>query len=339
MYFAAWDDYSLDAALEYNKALFPALDSLKETGLVKAYSPVTRMVLQSEKDQLIRIKAWNNFWNRRRVARVKRDLGAAAHDNSLPYNLFDPFLGIVTAKYQPDNLYDSGVVPPGLLSNYVERQENGRYMVFTDVSYELKDQDTVWDALAVLPHIIVLEPFYYCRDLVEVVHDDFSTTLWISSIFVLLVLLISFRNIWISLIAFLPMFLSWYVMQGYMALLGLEFNLINIVIATFIFGVGVDYSIFITEGLLSEARTGSHDVLTWHKVAISFSAIILVIVVTSLLFAVHPAIRSIGLITLIGMASTIMISYALQPFVFRQMMKWPWYKRSVLKKKPYGKNQ
>ena len=116
-----------------------------------------------------------------------------------------------------------------------------------------------------------------------------------------------------------------------MVLLGLEFNLINIIISTFIFGVGVDYSIFITEGLLSQARTGNSNILTWHKIAIFFSAAILVIVVTSLLFAVHPAIRSIGLITLIGMASTIMISYSLQPFVFWQMMKIPAYKRSVTK--------
>ena len=113
----------------------------------------------------------------------------------------------------------------------------------------------------------------------------------------------------------------------------MEFNLISIIISTFIFGVGVDYSIFIMEGLLTQARTGNGDVLTWHKVAIFFSAAILVIVVSSLLFAVHPAIRSIGLSTLIGMASTIMISYSLQPFVFWQLMKWPWYKRSVLKKK------
>ena len=328
MYFAAWDDYNLDAALEYNKALFPALDSLKEVGLVKAYSPVTRMVLQSEKDQLIRIRAWNSFWNRQRIARVKRDLGAAAHDNSLPYNLFDPFLNIVTSKYQPDNLYESGVVPPGLLSNYVERQENGRYMVFTDVSYEMKDQDTVWDALATLPHIIVLEPFYYCRDLVEVVHDDFSTTLWISSLFVLLVLLVSFRNIWISLIAFLPMFLSWYVMQGYMALLGLEFNLINIVISTFIYGIGVDYSIFVMEGLLAEARKGESDMLQYHKVAIVYSALVLAIVTFSLIFATHPSIRSIGLITLIGMASTILITYSLQPWIFRILVKIPFFRKT-----------
>ena len=328
MYFAAWDDNSLDAALEYNKRLFPALDSLKDVGLVKAYSPVTRLLLQSENDQLIRIKTWKKFWSRGRVARIKRDLGAAAHDNNLPYNLFDPFLGIISAKYEPGNLFESGVIPSGLMSNYVERQENGRYMVFTDVSYELKDQDTVWDALATLPHIFVLEPFYYCRDLVEVVHDDFNTTLWISSIFVLIVLLLCFHNIWIALIAFLPMFISWYVMQGYMALLGLEFNLINIVIATFVYGIGVDYSIFVMEGLLAEARTGEKSMLEYHKVAIFYSALVLGIVIFSLIFATHPSIHSIGLITLIGMASTILITYSLQPWVFRKLVKIPFFRKT-----------
>ena len=211
-------------------------------------------------------------------------------------------------------------------------------MVFTDVSMNFEQKDLVSDILVTTPKTFVLEPFYYCKSMVEIIHDDFNIAVWISSLFVLIILLVSFRNIITALLSFLPMVLSWFMVQGYMALFGLEFNLINIVISTFIFGVGVDYSIFIMEGLLSEARTGSHDMLTWHKVAIFFSAVILVMVVSSLLFAVHPAIRSIGLITLIGMASTIMISYVLQPFVFRQLMKWPWYKRSVLKKKSNENN-
>ena len=128
-------------------------------------------------------------------------------------------------------------------------------------------------------------------------------------------------------LAFLPMGISWYVLQGYMAIFGLQFNLINIVISTFIFGIGVDYSIFVMEGLLKEARTGDTNMLSFHKVAIFFSALVLVIVVCSLIFAVHPALSSIGVITLIGMASTILITYALQPFVFRQLLKVPLLRR------------
>lgn len=328
MYFAAWDDASLDAAIEYNKAIFPALDSLKAQGLVYTYSPVTRLLLQSREDQEIRIDAWNKFWSKARVARLKRDLGAAAAENNLPYNLFDPFLDIISRQYEPDNLFESGIVPPGLLSNFVEKQESGRYMVFTDVSYAHENQTAVWDALTTLPHVFVLEPFYYCKDLVQVIHDDFSTTLWISSLFVFIVLLISFRNLWIALVAFFPMFVSWYVMQGYMALLGLEFNLINIVIATFIYGIGVDYSIFVMEGLLAEARKGETRTLDYHKAAIFYSALILGIVVFSLVFATHPAIHSIGLITLIGMASTILITYSLQPWIFRLLTKIPFFRKT-----------
>ena len=142
-------------------------------------------------------------------------------------------------------------------------------------------------------------------------------------------LLIAFRNLWVALTAFLPMFLSWYVMQGLMTLFGLEFNLINIVISTFIFGIGVDYSIFVMEGLLQQARTGEKERLAWHKVAIFFSALVLVIVVTSLAFAVHPAIRSVGAITLIGMLTTILLTYSLEPFVFRQLLKWKHFRRTL----------
>lgn len=33
----------------------------------------------------------------------------------------------------------------------------------------------------------------------------------------------------------------------------------------------------------------------------------------------HPAIRSVGLVTIIGMVSTVIISYALQPYLFRKV--------------------
>ena len=214
-----------------------------------------------------------------------------------------------------------------MLSNYVERQESGRYMVFTDVSFTEENQDVLWKKLTSLDHILVIEPFYYCRDMVEIVHDDFSTTLWISSLFVLLVLIFSFRNLWIALLAFFPMFISWYVMQGYMALLGLEFNLINIVISTFIYGIGVDYSIFVMEGLLAEARRGQRSMLVYHKVAIFYSALVLAIVTFSLIFARHQAIHSIGLITLIGMASTILITYSLQQWLFRRLARIPFFRK------------
>ena len=327
-YFAAWSEDNLDEALEYNNGLYKSLEELKASGLVKGYNPVTYLLFRSQDNQQERIEAWKAFWTPERINQLKATVNRSAIEHNLPPYLFEPFFGLLTADYEPGDLYESGIVPPGLMSNYIEQQESGRFMVFTDVSYAQEDQDKVWDAVTANDHVIVLEPFYYCREVVEIIHDDFSTTLWISSLFVLIVLLISFRNIWIALLAFFPMFVSWYVMQGYMALFGLEFNLINVVISTFIYGIGVDYSIFVMEGLLREAREKEDRTLMYHKVAIFYSALVLIIVTCSLIFATHPAIHSIGLITLIGMASTILITYSLQPFLFRLLCKVPFFRRS-----------
>lgn len=332
LYFATVST-DIDEALEADKMLMPKIESLKQQGLVHSYTDMIPKLFVTEADQEQRIAAWNAYWTKERKAEAIRMIDKGAKDFGLDPMMFYEFKYLLDAEYEPASLMESGVIPDNLLGNFIECNADNQYMIFTDVAMRFDEKDLVTDELVTNPKTFVLEPFYYCKSMVEIIHDDFNIAVGISSLFVLVILLISFRNIITALLSFLPMVLSWFMVQGYMAILGLEFNLINIVIATFIFGVGVDYSIFITEGLLSEARTGSRDVLTWHKIAIFFSAAILIIVVTSLLFAVHPAIRSIGLITLIGMASTIMISYCLQPFAFRQLMRIPWYKRSVLKKK------
>ena len=332
----------LDEALEADKHLMPILDSLSQRGLVHSYNDMVPKLFISEQEQQRRIEAWNAFWSESRKEETMALVNRYARAQGIDPAMFADFEGLISSNYEPASLVESNVVPENLLANFIECNADSQYMVFTDVSMNLADKDSVTEALlthcnlgstsvAEAAKTFVLEPFYYCRSMVEIINDDFNVAVWISSIFVFIILLLSFQNILTALLSFLPMVISWFMVQGYMALFGLEFNLINIVISTFIFGVGVDYSIFITEGLLAQARTGDDRMLSWHKVAIFFSAVILVIVVASLLFAVHPAISSIGLITLIGMASTIIISYSLQPFTFRMLMKIPAYRRSVMK--------
>ena len=328
LYFAVYDE-DLDQALAYDKLLGERLETLSEKGLVKGYHSLVPLLFHSMHDQELRIEAWKAFWSPERLAAVRQNLSASARRNGLDPALFAPFFALAEADYAPASLLEAGVIPPEMLSNYIEEQASGRKMIFTSVTFEQEDMDPVIEGLIDGPQTLVLEPFYYCRDLVEIIHEDFDKTLWISSIFVLLVLLLSFRNLWVALTAFFPMALSWYVMQGWMAIFGVEFNMINIVISTFVFGIGVDYSIFVMEGLLQKARTGESQRLSWHKVAIFFSALVLIIVVGSLVFARHPAISSTGRITLIGMVCTILLTYSLEPFIFRILLKQKGFRRSL----------
>lgn len=325
MYYASSAE-DLDSALEQETRILSVLDSLKSVGIVARHTnPVSLFIPESV--QIERIRAWESYWTEQREDRVSRALGRAAVSEGLDPDLFSPFFSLVEAEYSPASLYDAGVFPEELLSNFIERTADGKYMVFTSVLMPQEQKKTVNDAVASCPGAVVIDPFYYTSDMVRVLNDDFNVILNISMIFVLIVLLLSFRSIALAVIAFVPMGLSWFVVKGVMGIFGLEFNLINIIIATFIFGIGVDYSIFVMKGLLAGACGKDDRLLTEHKTAILFSAFVLIVVVASLLFAVHPAIKSIGVSTLVGMSATILITYAFQPFLFRQLMKVKYYNR------------
>ena len=306
---------TLDEALENHALLRHSIDSLLSAGIAAKSSDLTSVLLIPEAEQARRIAAWNAYWTPEKKASALKAIASSARKVGLDASLFAPFEGLLEASYEPASLYDAGIVPDGLLSNYVEYSA-GRYLVFSPVLMKSTNQKAVDDALAAVPHAIVVDPIYYTGNLVELTHRDFNAALLLSSLFVLVVLLLSFRRVWVALLAFLPMTLSWYVVQGMMAIFGLEFNLINIVISTFIFGIGVDYSIFVMQGLL-----GGGDLLGQHKTAIFFSAFALFVVMISLLFAVHPAIRSIGLCSIIGMSATILITYSLLPLLYRFFAK------------------
>ena len=152
--------------------------------------------------------------------------------------------------------------------------------------------------------------------LVQALSEDFDTIGLLCSLIVLLFLWLSFGSLDLTIISFLPLAVSWIWIQGIMGLTGLQFNIVNIVLATFIFGMGDDYSIFITEGLVYERATGKK-ILHSYKNAVMLSGLIMFIGIGALVLAKHPAMRSLGLVTVIGMATVVGMAYYLPPLVFR----------------------
>jgi len=100
-----------------------------------------------------------------------------------------------------------------------------------------------------------------------------------------------------------------------MNLMGVQFNIVNIILATFIFGQGDDYTIFITDGLINEHATG-RKLLRSYKSTVALSALIMFIGIGTLIVARHPALRSLAQVTIIGMATVVVMAYLLPPLVF-----------------------
>ena len=319
-YFAS-QGRTMEEAIEHFALLDSKLDSLQRLGLVKSYTRTNQIFVPLHQQQE-RIGAWKRYWTDERLARVRSLIAQTAPLAGLNAEAFSPFFEAATRDYQPDALYDAGIIPAGYQSTLTEQSYGGDYLVFTSVRCENdsvrsseSDYMRICDAIAKEPNLLVLDTYYYTTDTLREMSEDFNLLQWLSMVFVLIVLWLSFHfNCRHTLLAFAPILFSWLIVLGMMVLFDMQFNLISIIISTFIFGIGVDYSIFIMHGL-----TGENNIIKSHKTAIVLSAIVLIATVSSMLLAQHPAIRSVGFTTLVGLLAAVILSYVLQPAIYRWM--------------------
>ena len=152
--------------------------------------------------------------------------------------------------------------------------------------------------------------------LVSLLSDSFDYIGTVCSLVVFNFLLLSFRRVETAILAFLPLAVGWIWILGSMSMLGISFNIVNIILATFIFGQGDDYTIFITEGLMYEYAYRRKRMLT-YKNSVLISALIMFIGIGALIVAKHPAMRSLALVTIIGMLIVVLMACYLPPLVFR----------------------
>ena len=95
--------------------------------------------------------------------------------------------------------------------------------------------------------------------------------------------------------------------------------MVNIVVCTFVFGLGDDYCIFTSSGILARYRSGSDDGPT-IRASVILSAITTIIGTGVLILAEHPALRSIAFLSVTGMLSILFISLTVQPLLYRWMI-------------------
>lgn len=324
-YFAS-SGATMEEAIENFEIMAAKLDSLQNIGLVKSYTHTNQIFVPLHVQQE-RIDAWKNFWTGERLQLVHDLINKTAPEAGLIPDAFSPFFELATADYEPDALYEASIIPEGYQSTLMEQSYNDEYLCFTSVrckkdSIHSKESDynRICEAIVSSPNLLVLDTYYYTTDTLIQLNDDFNVLQWVSMLFVLIVLFFSFHfNIKHTLLGFMPILSSWLIVLGAMVIFDVRFNLINIIISTFIFGIGVDYSIFVMNGLIGGKENSR--LLGYHKTAIFFSAFILIVTVSSMLFAEHPAIKSVGFSTLVGMISAVVISYVIQPAIFRMINK------------------
>lgn len=319
---------TLNEALINNEKLVTGIEKLKDQDIVKKYSGVSSLIV-SDSLQKARIQRWNAYW----TADKKKDLMTILEKEgvALKFNpsAFENFRNLLNNNFQLVDTDTQSEIRKNFLDDFIT-ETPGHATVVTLVKTSPGDKPVVYKAFGNDPNITVIDKQYLTGRFVEIINSDFTSIALMSSILVFTVLLLTYGRIELTLVSFIPMFITWIWILGIMGIAGIHFNIINIIISALIFGLGDDYSLFIMDGLLQEYKTGREN-LSSYKSSIFLSAITTVAGLGVLIFAKHPALRSIALISIIGIICVVLISQVLIPFLFTiliknrtQKKKFPW---------------
>ena len=308
---------TLNEALNNNKVVSEKLAEFKQQGIIKKYSSVSGLLI-SDKEQTERIHRWNTFFNSAKKDSIKKYLIASGLHYKFKETAFQTFYNLLDNEVKPLSKEDADTLHKLLFKEWIGKV-NGKPSIINHVKVDAENRQLIYKAFESNPDIVVFDKQNLTAKFVDVISSDFNIILLITAILVFGFMLLNHGRIELAIINFLPMFISWLWILGIMGIFGIKFNIINIIISTFIFGLGDDYSIFIMDGLLNEYKFGKKN-LNSFKSSILLSAIITIVGIGVMVFAKHPALQSIALITLIGMACVVFISFIVQPLLFNWLI-------------------
>lgn len=294
--------------------------SLSDEGLT-SFTSLSPYFLLPDSVRHLRLDRWNAFWSQERIREVFSSVERHAEANGFNVDSFDSFKNIVSKDYDVNTLTEQEIETSVLLSEWLMKCDSA-YLMYFNIITDVDKRDAIMQTLSESDDVVATDMGYFVRQATSGIVDDFNTILVVSSLLVGLVLLLSYGRFELFVMTFLPMCISWVIILGLMAIFGVEFNVVNIILSTFIFGVGDDFSIFIMDGLQSEYKSGKK-ILSSHKTAIALSAFAVVVGLGAQTFAQHPAVHSIGLLSIFGMVAVIITSYIVQPVLFRLFISNP----------------
>ncbi len=306
-----------DEALKNTRVFLQKAERLKDQGLVKKYTAVTSLALPAEEQQ-IRISRWNEYWTVEKLAMVKESLGSSASQAGFKTSGFDGFSRWLDKEFIPVKPTDLPVLNTLMLDPYLSQSE-GMATVTTILKVRQEDKPEVYKALEGDVTSFIFDKQFLTSTFMDILNEDFNKLVLISLLIVFVVLLVSYGRIELALITFIPMFISWIWTLGIMGLFGMKLNIFNIIITSFVFGLGIDYAIFSIQGMLQQYKSGHGDINSFRS-SVLMDALTTLTGLGVLIFATHPALKAMAYAAIIGIVSVWFITWSLGPVLFKWLV-------------------
>ncbi|MEG2509208.1 MAG: MMPL family transporter, partial [Chryseobacterium sp.] len=305
---------SENEALERNSRLSNFLEKEKQEGKILSYNSIGHLVL-SAKDQQKKIEKWNSFWSQNKKNKTIAEMVKKGNEFGFNASAFDRFNENLNKNYPNLSLKDYEKIKALQISEFLSK-ENGFFTVSNVVKIDENKRDAFIKDVEKNQEALAIDRQQMNENFLGLLKRDFNTLINYSLLAIILTIIVFFRNFELSLLTMFPIVLTGVVTAGILYFLGLELNIFSTVVCTLVFGVGDDFSIFLTKAMQKEHTTGKNELPT-YRISIILAVFTTILSIGSLIFAKHPALHSLALVALIGMFSVIVITSTLYPFWFR----------------------
>jgi 1-acyl-sn-glycerol-3-phosphate acyltransferase len=305
---------SAEEVLQNNNSLYTQLNTDKEENKLLSYSSIGGIVF-SEKEQQKKIDRWNNFWTPQRKALVKGGLITEGNKLGFKPDAYSNFYALLDTSFKPLPLSEYLKIKTLFLNEFIT-QKNGFYTISTVVKVSDAQRDKVVKELSAKPQVMVIDRQQMNETFLGGLKDDFTSLVNYSFIAVVLILFMFFRRIELVIISCIPIVITGIVTTGIMGAFDVRLNIFSTIVCTLVFGHGVDFSIFMTSALQKEYSTGKNEMAT-YRTSILLAVLTTVLGIGALIFAGHPALKSISSVSLIGVFAALIITFIFYPILFR----------------------
>lgn len=306
-----------DQALEISALNKKTLDSLKNAGIVGSVQTPSALLLSPEQIR-VKLDNWNQFWTPEKRNKIKSNIRKASENQGFSPEAFQNTVDILDRKYESGNYALNGYFSQKMFRDLIQVNPD-KTLITSVLRVDEADKPVLYRSIKETDNNYLIDKSLIANTLSGVVKNDFNKIALYSSSLVFIALLLLYGRIELALISFIPMLITWIWILGIMGFAGIRFNLINIILSSLIFGLGDDFTIFTMDGLISEYRNRKK-VLHSYRISILLAAITTLTGLGVLIFAKHPILNSVAVVSILGIVCVWFISQTLQPFLFRLLI-------------------
>jgi len=324
-------------AMETSASIYWALDELQRSGKVAGIRSISRY-FPGPSQQKANLKFVRQQAGTFDIKRIKKTFHRALAQNGFEIlDSYDPYFESLQRAVSEDKLLLPATLQDKelerLLKLFVIRKDNS-YKTITYISpnkdlWSRADTTRFKDMLIQQlqksgirkTDYLLTGPNLLTGELKGLIIKNLKSALWLAGLGILGVLFVYYRSLKLVLCSITPLLIGLASLAGIMAVLGLDFNFINLIVIPMVVGIGIDDGVHFTntyrqsdhlavaEGMF---HTGRAVVLTSLTTIIGFGSIIL---------SHYPGLKSMGYVAVIGISACMIASITVLPAVFSIIME------------------